>query len=179
MKKQWIWIVVAVALVALLVAAYFYVYSLRRVIFVVRDSTGLYRPDRYMPLFETVLNVGLSLTLALTTGKIEYVLLANLVSMVAIPLWIQPCIVYKHVFKRSPLVFFRRYVLYAALTAAGMVCGWWLCGLLPVMGAVPTLLCRAVISVVCAASACVLPFLGTAEFRYLLQLVQSMIKRKR
>ncbi len=165
--------------VALLVAVYFYLFSLRRVIFVVRDSTGLYRPDRYMPLFETVLNVGLSLTLALKTGKVEYVLLANIFSMVVIPLWIQPCIVYKHVFRRSPAGFFKRYGLYAVLTAAGMGGGWWLCEQLPTMGAVPTLLCRAGISVACAGTVCILPFVRTAEFRYLLQLLQSMIKRKR
>lgn len=164
--------------VALLVAAYFYLYSLRRVVFVVRDSTGLYRPDRYMPLLETVLNVGLSLTLALTTGRVEYVLLANLISMIAVPLWVQPCVIYKHVFHRRPTGYFLRYGVYALLTAAGMAAGWWLCGLLPAMAAIPLLLCRAVIAVAVALAVCVLPFIRTAEFRYLLQLVQSMIKRR-
>ncbi|MBE6757890.1 MAG: hypothetical protein E7552_05005 [Ruminococcaceae bacterium] len=164
--------------VALLVAAYFYIYSLRRVIFLVRDSTGLYRPDRYLPLLETAVNVGLSLTLAFTTHRIEYVLLANVASMALLPLWVQPCVVYKHVFKRSPAGYFRRYALYTVLTAVGMAGGGLLCRALPAMGAVPTLLCRAVISVVCAGAVCLLPFLRTMEFRYLLQLLQSMIKRK-
>jgi hypothetical protein len=164
---------------ALLVAVYFYLYSLRRVIFVVRDSTGLYRPDRYMPLIETGLNIGLSIALAVTTHKIEYVLLANIISMVAVPIWIQPCVVYKHVFKRSPAPYFLRYVMYAALTAAGMALTWTAANHLPTMGAIPTLVVRAALCLVIPNAINLLPFLRTAESRYLRGLAVSMVKRKK
>lgn len=165
--------------VALLVAVYFYLYSLRRVIFVVRDSTGMYRPDRYMPLVETALNVGLGLWWAHATGRVEAVLLANVVSMAAVPLWVQPCVVYRHVFHRSPAGYFARYGLYAVLTAAGMAAAWRLCELLPPMNGVLMLLARAVISVAVSAAVCLLPFCRTAEFGYLLGLARSLLKRTR
>ncbi|MBO5797715.1 MAG: hypothetical protein J6R77_05145 [Clostridia bacterium] len=164
--------------VAWITAIYFYLYSLRRVIFVVRDSTGLYRPDRYMPLVETSLNVGLGIWLAVTTRRVEYVLLSNLISMALIPLWVQPCVIYRHVFHRSPAGYFARYGLYAALTAAGMAAGWWLCGQLPVMNGVLNLCLRAGMSVAISATVSLLPFVATAEFRYLRQLAVSFIKRK-
>lgn len=163
--------------VALLVAAYFYLYSLRKVIFVVRDSVGLYRPDRYMPLLEMALNVGLGLWGALAFRRVEFVLLANLISMAAVPLWVQPLVVYRHVFRRSPAWYFGRYGLYGVLTAAGMAAGWWLCGQLPAMHPVAELAARAGISAATSAAVCLLPFCRTEEFRYLKQLAVSFLHR--
>lgn len=166
-------------LTAMLVSVYFYLYSLRRVIFVVRDSTGMYRPDRYMPLVETTLNVGLGLYWAFTTRSIHYVLLANILSMAAVPLWTQPCVVYRHVFHRRPTGYFLRYLLYAGLTAAGMAVAWWAAAQLPAMAAIPTLLVRAVIVAAVSAACCLLPFVRTEEFRYLWRLGGSLLKRRR
>lgn len=165
--------------VALLVAVYFYLYSLRRVVFVVRDSTGMYRPDRYMPLIETALNVGLGLYWAFTKGDIRYVLLANIISMAAIPLWVQPVVVYRRVFHRSSAGYFLRYGLYALLTAAGMAAAWGLSALLPAANAVVNLLLRAVICVAASLAVSVLPFVRTKEFRYLWQLAKSFLHRPR
>ena len=165
--------------VALLVAAYFYCYSLRRVIFLVRDSTGLYRPDRYLPLVEMALNVGLGLVGALLTGKVEYVLLGNLISMAAVPLWVQPVVVYRHVFRRSPGWYFARYGLYGLLTAGGMAAGWWICGRLPAMHPILELAVRAGISLILSAAVCLLPFCRTEEFRYLKQLAVSFLHKRR
>ena len=165
-------------MVALLASVYFYVYSIRRTIFVVRDVTGLHRPDRYMPLVETGLNVGLSLMGAIFTGRVEYVLLGNLISMLVVPVWIQPLVVYRHIFHRSAVGYFVRFGLYAALTLGGMAVGWWLVGLLPAMHPVLTLVLRAVISVGVSTVVCILPFVRTTEFAYLRDLAFSFIKRK-
>lgn len=162
---------------ALLVSVYFYIYSLRRVIFVVRDSTGLYRPDRYMPLVETVLNVGLGLLGAHLTHDLNWVLLAGIVSMVLVPVWVQPCVIYRHVFRRSPAGYFARYGLYAGLTGAGMAAAWSVAVRLPAVGAIPTLLLRACVCVAVAAVVYLLPFIRTAEFRYLWRLGISLFKK--
>ncbi|MCL2488445.1 MAG: hypothetical protein FWE80_07160, partial [Oscillospiraceae bacterium] len=104
---------------AVLLSVYFFVNTMRRVIFMVRDSAGLYRPDRYMPLVEFAINVGVSILLVTQTGLgVVGVVIGGLVSMLVIPFWIQPIIVYRDVFKQRPGGYFVRYGVYALATAA-------------------------------------------------------------
>lgn len=105
-----------------LIVLHFYINSMRRVVLMVRDSTGLYSPDRYAPLVEFSINVILALVLVNTTSLgVAGVVIAGIVSMVLVPFWIQPIVVYKNVFKRSTLPYFIRYGFYALATVVG--CG--------------------------------------------------------
>ncbi len=114
----------------LLILLYFYIYSMRRVIFLARDSAGLYRPDKYMPLVEAGINLGLAFFLVQYWG-VNGVLVANLVSMLLIPFWIQPLIVYKHIFHRSVRAYFFRYGLYFAATLVSAGATYLLCSCIP------------------------------------------------
>ena len=114
----------------LLILLYFYIYSMRRVIFLARDSAGLYQPDRYMPLVETVVNLGLAVLLVQHWG-VNGVLVANLVSMLLIPFWIQPTIVYKYIFGRSVKPYFVRYALYFLVMLLGGGLTYGVCRFIP------------------------------------------------
>ena len=86
--------------------AVFFTFSMRRVIFLARDSAGLYQPDRYMPLVETVVNLGLAVLLVQHWG-VNGVLVANLVSMLLIPSGFSQTIVYKGYFRPFRQALFR------------------------------------------------------------------------
>ncbi len=159
----------------LLILLYFYIYSMRRVIFLARDSAGLYRPDKYMPLIEAALNLGLAFILVQYWG-VNGVLVANLVSMLLIPFWIQPMIVYKHIFHRSVRAYFFRYGLYFAAALVSAAAAYFLCSWIPAdWNLWLSLLIRGVVCLVVPNALNLLFFARTAECRYVCRLAGSIL----
>ena len=101
----------------MLLLCYFYVYGIRRVVLMAKDSAGLYRQDQWFAILEAVLNIVMSVAFVLWTKSIDGIILANLLSMLIIPLWTQPYLVYKHVLGQKVIGYYVRYVLYFAMTA--------------------------------------------------------------
>ena len=79
----------------ILLVVYFYVYGMRRVVLMAKDSAGLYRQDCGFAILEAVINITLSVFLAWKFKSINGVIAANVLSMLIIPMWTQPYLVYK------------------------------------------------------------------------------------
>jgi len=163
-----------------LLIVYFFINGMRRVIFMVRDSTGLYYPDRYMPLVEFSLNVGLSIILVhFTSLGAAGVVIGGIVSMTLVPFWIQPWIVHRQIFDRSPLPYFLRYIVYAAVTFGCCLLAGFLAGRLPVrLGPnhpFVNLLARGVVSLIVSISANMLIFIKWPETAYVRYLAGTVI----
>lgn len=110
----------------LLLVTYFYVYGMRRVVLMAKDSTGLYRQDCGFAILEAVINIVLSVSLAWKFKSINGVIAANVLSMLIIPMWTQPYLVYKHVLKHKLAPYYLTYILYAGITAVSFAATWFL-----------------------------------------------------
>ena len=128
-------------------AAYFFVYTLNRLLSVYKDAAGLWHQDRFCPLVTAIVNVTLNL-LWINDWGIYGVLLSTVLSMVAVGI---PWILYNlfhSFFDRSMM---RRYVnhllRHVGLTvlAGALVCG--LCVWLP-LSPWPKLIVSALVSAV-------------------------------
>lgn len=160
----------------LLILLYFYIYGMRRVIFMARDSAGLYRPDRYMPLLETAINLGLSIALVGPFG-VNGVLIANLISMLVIPFWIQPLIVYRYILHRPVRQYFLRYGVYAAAALIGAGITFALCSCLPEgLGRWPDLILRGVLCILVPNALNLILFWRTPECRSVRCLLLSLVR---
>ena len=92
----------------------FYITGMRQAVMVFRDALGLFRPDRYKVVLETILNLGVSVVLALRLGT-SGVFIGTLVSMLFTSVWIEPFILYRYL--EVPLrKYFGRYLIYAGIT---------------------------------------------------------------
>lgn len=166
-------------LTTVLLVAHFFVYAMRRVVLMVRDSAGLYAPDRYMPLLEIGLNVALSLVLVLNTPLgVNGVLIGNLASMLVVPFWIQPVIVYRNVFGCGSASYFIRYAVYTVATVIGCLLTAFLASLLPAMPALLDLFVRAVLCLTVPNLLNLLLFCRTKEFAGVKRLLLSLLKRR-
>ncbi len=167
----------------LLLLCYFYVYGIRRVVLMAKDSAGLYRQDQWFAVGEAVLNIVMSVVLVWRMRSIDGIILANLLSMLIVPLWTQPYLVYKHVLEHPVIGYYVRYVLYFAVTVglylftaflADMVTGFlrgYTANLLVEL-AVRALLCAIVPNFIN-----VLIFFRTAEMRDMRALFRGVLKR--
>lgn len=112
-----------------LLLCYFYVNGIRRVVLMAKDSAGLYRPDRWFAITEASINIVLSVVLTLALKSVNGLIIANTVSMLIIPMWTQPYLVYKYVLKHSLGIYYIKYAVYAIVTAGETALTFWLCDL--------------------------------------------------
>ncbi len=166
-----------------LLLCYFYVYGIRRVVLMAKDSAGLYRQDQWFAVGEAVLNIVMSVVLAWRMRSIDGIILANLLSMLIVPLWTQPYLVYKHVLGRCVIAYYVRYVLYFAMTAGLFLLTAFLAD--TVMGFVHVYTANVLVELAVRAVLCavvpnllnLLVFFRTAEMRDMRALFRGVLKR--
>lgn len=91
--------------ILLLSVGTFYLKGINSSIDIVKNAAGLYFPDRYVPLIESIVNLCLSIVLAVNYGLVG-VLIGTAVSFILCSFWIKPYIVYRDIF----LLKFREYI---------------------------------------------------------------------
>ena len=162
----------------LLLLIYFYLFGMRRVVLMSKDSAGLYRPDRYFAIAEAVINIALSIVLVLKLGNVNGVILANVISVLLIPFWVQPILVYKEILHRNPAEYYVRYVFYTAMTALLTVLTLWLGTFVQVRNILLELLLKGLLCLIVPNLLNLFIFLRTDDMQSTLVIVKRLIRRK-
>lgn len=163
-----------------LLLCYFYVFGIRRVILMAKDSAGLYRQDQWFAIAEAILNIVMSIVFVTLFKSIDGIILANILSMVIIPLWTQPYLVYKYVLDAKLSSYYVRYVLYFGMTAGLYVITSLAANRLTanIHNVFVDLIVRAVLCVVIPNVINVIVFARTQEFKDLITLLMGVVKSK-
>lgn len=93
----------------------FYLTGMRQASIVFRESLGIFWYDRYKSLAEAAINLSVSIFLGIRMGTAG-IFWGTAVSTIAVPLWIEPYILYRHCLKSSSAAYFLHYGLYASVT---------------------------------------------------------------
>ncbi|HAX73191.1 MAG TPA: O-unit flippase [Firmicutes bacterium] len=101
-----------------------YLYMMRYCVHAFKEGAGVYHEDRFAPLFEASINLVLSIGLVQVLG-LPGVMLGTLVSHLSVVFWVNPKVVYQHVFNQPLSHYFKRYILYLviAMLAFGLTYG--------------------------------------------------------
>lgn len=159
--------------IVLLIVLSFYVTGIRQSVLTFREAMGLYWYDRHKPLFESAINLAVSILLAKPFGIVG-IFIGTVVSTLSTCTWVEPYILFRYGFCAPVGKYFARYALNVLLTAAAGAATWCICALLPQTGfgsfIIKVLLC------------CVIPNLffllvygKTSEFHYFLSLGKSVL----
>lgn len=160
----------------LLLAILFYVQGMRRAVLTFREALGLYWYDRYNPLFQTVINLGVSIALAPKFG-ISGVIIGTLISILTTCFLIEPYFLYKKGFDAPLKSYYFKYAVYTVATVVtGVATG-------KCMGFITgdTLWALIEKSVVCLSVPNIIFFVlfcRTKEFRYFFALVNQFAFKK-
>ena len=160
----------------LLFSTYIYVSGNRGIVQAYRDAKGLFRQNRYAPVVECVLNLGISIGCAFWFG-IEGVILGTVISLLLVPFWVEPFIVFKFYFNKGQKKFWVGYFLHTTLTViAGGLC-FVVCYFIPnrgiILWLVEALVCISIVMLIYY-----LAYFKTKEFKELVELVKNLIKKK-
>lgn len=160
-------------LTLLIIVINFFFYGFQTAINVFRDTTGLFVQGKYRALFSAVVNVFFSLLLVRFMG-ISGVILATVISRVAVSAWYDPFVLYKHYFKSRVSVYYARVILYTAVTVAVCFLSDFIASLLGggiagfVLAMLSSLLCTLLL---------LLPFIKTNEAKELFQKINGILRK--
>ena len=102
--------------IVLLIVLNFYIGGMRQNVIAFRNTLGLFWNDRYKPIFESIINLVASIILLKKIG-IAGVFLGTSISLASTSLWVEPYILFKHYFKKSPKKYFVKYISRFFLTS--------------------------------------------------------------
>lgn len=87
----------------------FYFMGMRHSVNVFKNAMGLYWYDRYKPFISAIVNIIISVFLSQYLGVIG-VLIGTSISLISVNLWIEPFVLFKYGFQKSPKIFFFKYI---------------------------------------------------------------------
>ncbi len=163
--------------VSTLLVLNFYLLGMRNTIITFRDTMGIFRQGRFVPLMGAALNIAISVALAPSMGMLG-VFIGTTASIMLTMFWLEPLVLYKHGFKRSPLEYFLKYILYLIVTAAVAFGVKYVSDLLVPGGGIGWFAVRMVIAAVTPNVVFFILFFRTREFRMLKSAVLSVLSRK-
>lgn len=154
----------------------FYVSGMRRGINIVKIKSGIFHEDRFASLFEASINLVSSIILVKFIG-ISGVFLGTILSTLFVPFWIAPKLVYRKVFNRSSIDYFKEYLIYTIIALivctitmfiSSFISGsgiLYVSGKIIIAGIIPNIIYVAI-------------FHKTNEFKYLLGIADTLVFNK-
>ena len=109
----------------------FYISGVRTSIGIFKDKAGIFADDQYVPILESIVNLVSSFILAKQFGLVG-IFLGTTISSLLFPVWIQPRLVYKKLFKKPVRYYFMTYIFYATMTI--------------IIGVVTTIICNILVT---------------------------------
>ena len=143
-----------------------YIMVTRNVVVLFKDAKGLFYRDRYRTLITAAVNIPLSIALSKVCG-LAGVILGTTFSMLAVTVWYEPVILFKHgFFDKSYKYFYHltRYGLFIIFTC--LIC-FGLFSIMNMHASIITLIARASIAIIVNIGLVLLFFRNSDEFAYL------------
>lgn len=155
----------------------FYLTGLRKTVSIFKEKGGIFSEDKYIPILESIINLGASIILAKRFGLIG-IFLGTTISSIVLPIWIQAKLVYNKLFNKSVSIYFLKYMIYLILTlAAGSICTL-LCNNISVSG----LLGLIIKGLICLVIPNIIYFISlfrTKELKYVINVLKNMLYSKK
>lgn len=115
------------------VALQLYIRSVHYAAYTYRTTNGLFVQSKYVPILTSLLNIGLSIWWGIEWGLVGILLATSVARILTIGIS-DPVLVYKHVFEKSPIGYYLRYVGYLLLTAAAFFVSSFILDWIPLSG---------------------------------------------
>ncbi len=157
----------------LIIVINFYLTGMRKSALVFREATGAFYYDRWKPIIESVINIIASVFLAKRMG-VAGVFLGTIISTVTVCLWVEPYVLYKHIFKKSVWEYFGKFALYTAASLLACAAASAVSGMIMLTNALAAFVLKAAICVVIPNLIFLALFFRSENFAYFLGLVKKI-----
>lgn len=158
----------------LIILLNFYITGLRSCVITFKTKGGIFDNDKYVPIMESIINLGASIILAKFFGLVG-IFLGTTISTIAIPFWLQPKLVYNNIFNKSSIEYFSKYFKYLFITIFTGTLTTLLCRYIEINNLFLQLVVNGVVSTIIINLVFVGFLFKTKEAKYLLSLFKNII----
>ena len=151
--------------------------GMRKTVLTYREAAGAFYYDRYKPIAESIVNIIASVALARVIG-VSGIFLGTVISTLTVCIWVEPYVLFKHVFKASPKKYFRRLLLYTAVTGAVCALTYFVCGLITIASPLWNFIARAIVSILLPNIIFLALFGRSEEFKFFWKLIRDILSGK-
>lgn len=155
----------------------FYITGMRKSILTFKSKAGIFNNDKYVPIIESIINLVCSVILVKYYG-LAGIFMGTTISTVVLPLWVQAKLVYNKIFEKSVKKYFKKYFLYLGVILSIGGITTILCNMIKFNGFI-SLVFKGIICVTVPNIILVLIFYKTSEFKYILNIFNSIIKDRK
>lgn len=163
--------------IVLTIVVKIYITGMRSSVQTFKNAKGLYWQNKFMPIGESIINIVASVILVKYMGVMG-VLLGTIISSILTCVWIEPRVLYKYGFKKSPKSYYLRYIKYFAVFAVIMAVTYY-CNSLIRDDNLMTFVVKCCISGILPNILMILFYHKTNEYAYVKQAVLKSLKIKR
>lgn len=153
----------------------FYIKGMRKTVQTFSNAMGLFWYNRYVPLFESVINIVFSIVLSLKLGAAG-VFIGTFISTMTTCFIAEPWVVFKYGLNKKMRLYMIKYAIFTVVGLATNALVYFLCGLATGDGIMPfvlkMLVCAVVPNVVY-----IIVFARTNEFKYILSVIKRITKK--
>lgn len=153
----------------------FYLSGMRNSIITFKSKAGIFTNDKYVPIIESIINLGSSIILVKYFG-LSGILMGTTISTIVLPLWVQAKLVYNKIFNKSVSEYFKKYFLYLGITIGAGIITTALCNMIFINGFIG-LIIKGIICVVVPNIILILIFYRSTELRYIKNILNGYIKK--
>lgn len=158
--------------ILLIIVINFFLYEMRQTLFIYKDTYGLFRYDRYVPIAEAIINLVSSIILVKICG-IMGVFLGTIISTLFTCFWAEPYFLYKIKFKQKLSEYFKRYFFYIIVTILVWVVVIALLSFVNVNGNIYLLILKGILSFIIPNIILIVIFYKTKEFAFLVGIIKK------
>ena len=112
--------------VVLLIVIKNYLMGMRKAAQTFKNSKGLYWQNKYMPLYESVINLVASIVFVKSFG-VAGILMGTILSSLVTFVWVEPYVLYKYGFGKSSKEYAIKYLKYAGVFLIDLIISWCTC----------------------------------------------------
>ncbi len=159
----------------LIICINFYLNGMMLPITAVKNSSGLYYVDRYIPILQAIINLVVSIWLGLKLGLIG-ILLGTTISYLLTVSITKPIIIYKYVFHANAFEYFGCMVKHICLIAISILFSSFLFFFLTINNTLLQFIINGIIAVTIYLILFLLAYFRTYEFQYLYKIIRKKEK---
>lgn len=155
----------------------FYISGMRQAVLSFKNATGAFYYDRYKPIFECIINILVSIYMVKEIGM-PGVFIGTIISSLTTSCWIEPYVLYKHVFHCSMKKYFFRFFRYTILFVINLFLTYFVCSFIN-DGNIGLFIVKTMLCVFLSNLLFFFVFRKESEFIYYKNLVKSIINKVR
>lgn len=152
----------------------FYLTGMRSSVSTFKEAGGIFVLDKYTPMIEAAINVGVSIVLVKYFG-LAGIFIGTTISTLFV-FWYAPKLVYKNIFKRGVSSYFTKYLFYTILGVFTCFITTSLVNYLVIQNAFMLLVLKGMISLVVPSTIYLLVFHNRPEFHYIKAIISNVLK---